>query len=287
MVKNISKEENQRVEFTNDFMFATIMKENQDICRRVLECILGFEIESIEYVEDQYVLQSYIDNHGVRLDVVAKDTGAIYDIEMQTVDDDNIPRRMRYYQSQIDVAELKKGEQYETLKDSYVIFICKFDIFGMEEYIYRFENYDAEKSLPLGDGTKKIAINAKGTKGNISEELRAFIAYINKPEEARQNIQTDLVADIDTKVTETNNDSSWRGVFMKYELDMMKREEKGRKEGIAVGLDRGRREGRREGRRKGRDEARSVFKLYYTGSSPTEIATTLGMKENIVREILG
>ena len=46
-------------------------------------------------------------------------------------------------------------------------------------------------------------------------------------------------------------------------------------------------EGRDEGRKEGRNEARSVFKLFYTGSNPPEIAMALGMKENVVREILG
>ena len=270
---------NQRVEFTNDFMFATIMKENEDICRRVLECILDFEIESIEYVEDQYAMQTYIDSHGVRLDVIAKDTGATYDIEMQTVNDDDIPRRMRYYQSQIDVSELKKGEQYKTLKESYIIFICKFDIFGRDEYIYRFENYDAEKLLPLGDGTRKIVINSTGTKGNISDELKAFISYIDKPGEVRKSRQTELVADIDTQVVKTNEDSKWRNMFMKYEIDLMKREEKGRVEG--------RKEGRAEGEIKGLEIATKILRLFRDGKSEKQIARTVGVDISTVRAMLG
>ena len=267
------------IEFTNDFMFATIMQGNKDICRRVLECILDFEVESIEYVEDQYAMQTYIDSHGVRLDVIAKDTGATYDIEMQTVDDDDIPRRMRYYQSQIDVSELKKGEQYKTLKESYIIFICKFDIFGRDEYIYRFENYDAEKLLPLGDGTKKIVINSTGTKGNISDELKAFISYIDKPGEVRKSRQTELVADIDTQVVKTNEDNKWRNMFMKYEIDLMKREEKGRVEG--------RKEGRAEGERKGLEIATKIFRLFRDGKSEKQIARTVGVDISTVRAMLG
>ena len=269
--KAIARSSSKLIEFTNDFMFATIMQGNKDICRRVLECILDFEIESIEYVEDQYALQTYIDSHGVRLDVIAKDTGATYDIEMQTVDDDDIPRRMRYYQSQIDVSELKRGEQYKTLKESYIIFICKFDIFGRDEYIYRFENYDAEKLLPLGDGTKKIVINSTGTKGNISDELKAFISYIDKPGEVRKSRQTELVADIDTQVVKTNEDSKWRNMFMKYEIDLMKREEKARA----------------EGERKGLEIATKILRLFRDGKSEKQIARTVGVDLSTVRTMLG
>ncbi len=268
-------DKDRRIEFTNDFMFATIMKDNEDICRRVLECILGFEIKSLKYVEDQYTLQSYSDNHGIRLDVIAKDTGATYDIEMQTVNKDDIPKRMRYYQSQIDVAELKKGRQYKHLKDSYVIFICTFDVFGKKEYIYRFENYDIEKGLSLGDGTKKIVVNAKGSKGDISEELKDLIAYIDKPDRASKKPHTDLVEEIDTQVDKTNKDTSWRNAFMKLEIELMNREELGREEG------------KLEGRKEGLDIATKIFRLFRDGKSEKQIASAVGLDVATVRGVLG
>lgn len=39
------------------------------------------------------------------------------------------------------------------LRPTYVIFICTFDYYGIEEPIYFFEKYDVKKSLPYGDGT--------------------------------------------------------------------------------------------------------------------------------------
>ena len=53
--------------------------------------------------------------------------------------------------------------------------------------------------------------------------------------------------------------------------------EEGCREGLTAGLARGRHEGR--------NEARSVFKLFYTGSNPSEIATALVMKENDVKSL--
>ena len=48
----------RRIEFTDDFMFATIMGQESEICRKVLECILGFEIESLNYVESQNTIKN-------------------------------------------------------------------------------------------------------------------------------------------------------------------------------------------------------------------------------------
>ena len=49
---------------------------------------------------------------------------------MQTVENRNIHKRTRYYQGMIDLNILEKGENYKSLKKSFVIFICTFDLFG-------------------------------------------------------------------------------------------------------------------------------------------------------------
>ena len=117
---------------TDDFMFATVFKQNKAACKRLLESILGFEISKLEYVNDQESISTYKSSHSIRLDIVARDNGAIYDIEMQKLNRGDIIKRSRYYQSQIDVAEFLKGKNYKKLKDSYIIFICMFDLFGLD-----------------------------------------------------------------------------------------------------------------------------------------------------------
>lgn len=71
------------------------------------------------------------DGKGVRLDVyAADDEKTVYDIEMQATSNKNLPKRSRYYQGMIDLNLIKKGEDYKTLRKSYIIFICIFDPFG-------------------------------------------------------------------------------------------------------------------------------------------------------------
>ena len=279
---------------TDDFMFATVFRQNKAACKRLLESILGFEISKLEYVNDQESISTYKSSHSIRLDIVARDNGAIYDIEMQKLNRGDIIKRSRYYQSQIDVAEFLKGKNYKKLKDSYIIFICMFDLFGLDEYIYQFENYDESLKLKYGDGAKKIIINAKGHKGNITEDLKAFINYLNTPEYADKEFANDFIKQLDDAVLENFKNDKWRTMRMKYEADVVdwldEGEERGIKKGIAKGREEGRAEGKVEGIVLGRENERSairkIFELAREGRSAENIAAELNMSNEYVEETL-
>ena len=70
---------------------------------------------------------------------------------------------------------------YSKLKKSFVIFICNYDPFGKERYIYTFENRCIEEDgLTFGDETLKVIVNTKGTVGEISEGLKEVLVYLDK-----------------------------------------------------------------------------------------------------------
>ena len=53
---------------------------------------------------------------GVRLDIyVESEDGTSYDVEVQTTDKRNLPKRMRFYQSIMDINFLNKGMDYNVL----------------------------------------------------------------------------------------------------------------------------------------------------------------------------
>ena len=65
---------------------------------------------------------------GIRLDVYVEDeAGTVYNVEIQTTDKKNLPKRLRYYQGMIDLNILNRGEDYASLRRSFVIFICTLD----------------------------------------------------------------------------------------------------------------------------------------------------------------
>ena len=89
--------------FVNDFMFAKVMR-NRKLCKQLLEVILDVAIEHIEYLEEQKTIDHTVDAKSVRLDVYVKDDKhTIYNVEMQTSNPKNLPKRSRYYQGMIDL----------------------------------------------------------------------------------------------------------------------------------------------------------------------------------------
>ena len=59
----------------------------------------------------------------------------------------------------IDADTLVKGEDYEKLPDSYVIFITENDVMGAGYPVYHADRLVAETGKPLGDGTHIIYVN--------------------------------------------------------------------------------------------------------------------------------
>ena len=126
--------------FTDDFMFCKILYTNPELCKQLLELILRKKIKDIRYQATQNAIDITSDGKGIRLDVYFEGDNKVYDIEMQTTGNSNLPKRTRYYQGMIDLNLIERGADYEELKESYVIFICTYDLFGKNACVYTFEN---------------------------------------------------------------------------------------------------------------------------------------------------
>ena len=201
----------EELSISNDFLFGKVM-QNPELCKELLQRILpDLKIDHIEYPELQKNIRQDIDAKSVRLDVYVKDEKAVvYDIEMQVSDTKELPKRSRYYQSMIDLQLIDKGQYYNELNRSYVIFICPFDAFGKGRHIYTFENICKEDgSISMGDEAVKIFLNAKGTMDDVSKELKAFLDYIagKKPVDS-------YVEKLEEAVKEAKKNREWRHEYM-------------------------------------------------------------------------
>ena len=100
----------EKLTLADDFLFCKVM-QNKRLCKELLEIILHVKINKIEYTESQKVLDDAIDEKSIRMDVyVQDDKHTIYDIEMQTSNTKELPKRSRYYHSCIDKSQIAKGE---------------------------------------------------------------------------------------------------------------------------------------------------------------------------------
>ena len=138
----------EELTITDDFMFGAVFSE-PDKCKRLLEEILGIKIARIEYPQRQKVMDFSYDSKSIRLDIYVEDEQqTVYNIEMQTTSDGYLALRIRYYHDMIDLNIINKGEDYKHLKKSFVIFICTFDPFDRDRYIYTFNRQCDVKKNP-------------------------------------------------------------------------------------------------------------------------------------------
>lgn len=163
--------------FNDNFVFSKTLELFPDICKQIIELILGVKINHIDFPEREKVIEVRTDSKGIRLDVyVEDDVNRSFDLEMQIANSDNISKRMRYYQGLIDGDKLKHGQHYSALGDSYIIFICPFDRFKRGRHIYTFrERCDEDTSITLDDGSIKVFLSTKGSINDISPELKKFL----------------------------------------------------------------------------------------------------------------
>jgi len=217
----------EEIGISNDFLFGRVM-QNPKLCKKLLETILEIEIERIEYPEGQKVINLEKDAKSVRLDIFVRDEKqSVYDIEMQACSSTELPKRSRYYTAMLDLDMLDKGVSYKELKHSFVIFICTFDAFDKERYCYTFENMcHEEKGMRLNDGTTKIFLNALGTKGDVSPELKAFLGYV-----AGHKSDDEFVKELDAEVTKVRASKEWRREYMTLLMRDQENVEKGIKQG--------------------------------------------------------
>lgn len=253
----------------DDFLFAKVMSDKK-ICKEFLEKLLDIKINKVEIPENQKTIDILLECKGIRLDIYVKDEdNTVYNIEMQRGKHKNIPKRLRYYQGNIDLDLIKKGEDYNKLARSFIIFICTFDLFNKKRHKYTFETKCIEDNdIKLNDDTNKIILNTKGMMNDMSEELIEFLNYVeHSNEETLNNSKGDLVKHVHEKVNEVKNDATVEVEFMTLlERDREKIEE-GRIEGIEEGI------------------KKAISKLLSKGKNEVEIADLLEVDIKLVEEV--
>ena len=209
--------EYEELRFDDDFMFCKILQENEDLCKELTELIIGRRIGTIVRTDKQKAIKMTADGHGVRFDVYFEDDEQrVYDIELQRTDTLELPLRSRYYQGMIDLEYLEAGRKYKELPDSYIIFLCTFDLFKLGYHKYSFVPCCREvEDLKLTDGTERVFICAGGDKKDVSDDMKVFIDYM-VGKAARSN----LTSRIDMKVKEAIEKRFWRKEYITFKEQM-------------------------------------------------------------------
>ena len=288
--------------FKDNFIFCKVMK-NEEICKKMLEILLKIKVEKIEYIESEKTIENYYESRGIRLDVYVKDSDRIFDIEIQTGNYDDLLLRARYYQGACDVATVRRRTKFRNLKETYIVFICEDDPFGMGLPVYTKKNRFTETdALIYDDKTHAVFYNSSAWSRVQDEELRDVLRFIyeSKATSAFSRL-------LEENTLRAKSRPEMEDEYM-YFMDILEEEkeyareagfaegrEAGRTQGLSEGKAEGKTQGLAEGRAKGIAEGRAegarqnaietAGKLLREGVSLQTVIKCTGLSENDIKNI--
>ena len=264
---------------SNDFMFSQVMR-SEEICKLFLEALLGLEIRRIEYLDRQKDLTDSYEYHGIRLDVYLKnEAGTVFNVEMQADRQNDLSKRVRFYQSGIDRSELPKGADYTSLSDSYVIFVCNFDYFHIGKAVGERVSFLKGTDVAYEDGSHVFFLNSRYTEANASKPILEFLDLI-RTNDVERVYETPLAKEAGKRMQAVRSDKELEVSYMTLAQKMLDERRLGYAEGIEKGIEKGREEGIEAGLRKAIMALRGVV-------TPAVIAERFQMPLEQVMEILG
>ena len=216
---------------TNDVMFGSVFQDEEN-CREFLQRILNIEIQELKLVEKEKTIRNHIAGKGIRIDVYVKDVdGNSYDVEMQLENTGELPLRSRYYHSEMDGYQIKRGAKYNALKESIVIFVCNFDLFEKNRSIYRFGTFcQDDPEIKLDDKRETYFVYISGSRDGLKDETVHLLDYLKTGE------PMDLYTEkLDDRVRTLRGDDEWRENYMTLETKLELKFEDGRKVGYSQG----------------------------------------------------
>lgn len=149
----------RQLRLIDDDFFSKCFDNDTACVQLVLQIVLDKPDLNVIDVRTQVFVENLL-NRSVRLDVLATDSeGRKFNIEIQRSDKGAGRKRARYNSSMMDVNLLEKGNDFEALPETYVIFITENDVIGLGEAIYEIERCFVKSGKRFGDGSHILYVN--------------------------------------------------------------------------------------------------------------------------------
>src|SRR5699024_4339696 len=211
----------RRATIKNDLIFTWLFFENKKLTLRLLQIILPeLNIKKVGDTQRENNQKKNKIYRGVRFDVLAEDEqGRTYDIEMQVANNDDLGKRISYYQGKLSAKSLNEGEKFFEKRDTYVIFICDFDFFGLNLPMYhtttRLEE-DINKVVDTGE--YNVILNSRATDfSTVSIEVKAFLEYVRD-----NKVTDDFTRSLDKEIRKIKENTEGMESFKRYEEKLAK-----------------------------------------------------------------
>ena len=143
----------------NDDFLTKCFEGDTECIQLVLRIVLEMPDLIVVDVRTQVFVENLL-NRSVRLDVLATDsTGRKFNIEIQRADRGAGRKRARYNSSMMDANLLQKGEDFEQLPETYVVFITEHDVMAKGLPLYQVERCILATGEKFEDGAHIIYVN--------------------------------------------------------------------------------------------------------------------------------
>ena len=149
----------RQLRLIDDDFFSKCFDNDTACVQLVLQIVLDKPDLNVVDVRTQVFVENLL-NRSVRLDVLATDSeGRKFNIEIQRSDKGAGRKRARYNSSMMDVNLLEKGNDFEALPETYVIFITENDVIGLGKAVYEIERCFVKSGKRFGDGSHILYVN--------------------------------------------------------------------------------------------------------------------------------
>ena len=214
-----------------DDIFIKIVLQDKRCTEYILQVIM--EDDSLRLKEQ--CIQKDIPNvhgHSLVLDCFCEDKEHnLYNIEIQNDPQEAIPKRARFHTSLIDIHSLKKGQNFNQLPKTYVIFITAKDIFKQKLQVYHIERIIKENGQPFDDDSYIIYFNTSKIEndslGRLAEDF-----HTNDPKQMHSTILSNRVAELKSTDFMQKGDKNMNILLERYRQAAL---EEGREEGREEG----------------------------------------------------
>ena len=218
----------QQKTIKDDPIFGTVMT-NPELCAELLQRALPeLTIQWVKDADPQHTIQATPTAKGIRIDVYARDDQErTYTVEVQMVNEHNLPFRMREYQELMDQEILSSGDDYDKLANypTYVIFFCNFDYYRRGLARYQFEFRDKwHPEIAAGDLRTLVVFNTKAKDYQHAAEIRPFLDMIQGTVDTNDK----FIAAVDAEVQEIRADKQREARFMKEQIELRRQLRKSR-----------------------------------------------------------
>jgi len=219
------------------------MAESIEFCEEILRVFLQEPKLRVVSNHSQHSVTS-IEGRSVILDAYCElEDGRKVNVEVQNANNTDHQRRVRYYSSVLTTSLMKKGDSFDKVPNICIVYVCNFDIFGLNKSLYVIKRIIDKTEVELDNGLQEIYISPVNDGSLIAELMRVFI------ESDVYNLKFPVTSEMKLRFNrETKGEKmteALRGVYeaLREEVDresmkaaMREGMEKGIEEGIAKGV---------------------------------------------------